>query len=108
MLCFLETNPSVKLEEFKLLEQNVFSVYFLVLHWTFKKKLKMLVFVYLLLFLKNAAKANKQPNRIHISFRGRLLEFLKVSSELSPVNILQIRILKSNESLYIYYLINKK
>ena len=43
-----------------------------------------------------------------MSFVGGLLELLKIILKLSYINILQARALKSNESLYIYYLINKK
>lgn len=43
-----------------------------------------------------------------MSFVGGLLELFKIILKLSSVNILQAKALKSNESLYIYYLINKK
>lgn len=43
-----------------------------------------------------------------MSFVGGVLELLKIILKLSYINMLQARALKSNESLYIYYLINKK
>lgn len=43
-----------------------------------------------------------------MSFVGGFLELLKIILNLSYINMLQARALKSNESLYIYYLINKK
>lgn len=91
-----------------LLEQNVFSIYFSSAELDFKNILKILVFVYLLLFLRTISKINKQQNKIHIFLGGGLLECLKIPLKLSTVNTLQVRTLKSNESLYIYYLINKK
>ena len=42
-----------------------------------------------------------------MSLVSGLLDYSK-SLKLSHINILQARALKSNESLYIYYLINKK
>lgn len=92
----------MKLEEFKSLEQNVFSSAQL----DFKNKQKILVFVYLLFF--EECSKSKQQNRIYIFFRGGLLQCLKISLKLCPVNFLPVTTLKNNESLYIYYLINKK
>lgn len=43
-----------------------------------------------------------------MSFVGGFLELLKIILKLSYINMLQARALKSNKSLYIYYLINKK
>lgn len=85
---------------------------FLVLNWIFKIKLKIFVFVYytctcFFFFLKNVYSKSKQQSRICTSSAGGLPEY-SVSPMLSHVNILQVRGLKSNETLYVYYLINKK
>lgn len=79
---------------------------FLVLNWILKTKRKFW-YLFTCFFFEECSKS-KQQNRIYTFFRGGLLQCLKISLKLCPVNFLPVTTLKNNESLYIYYLINKK